>query len=200
MQCLISILGSTNSVGELVSRLSSDVAIVGHSVSSNLMDGVRALVGTAGASAMMIYTSSDLCAVGTVAGPFIFGIGAVAGIFASRITKRMQDTIASTNQVAMERLSNIKTVRMLVSEEKEINTYKDKVNEIWLVSRMQGFLSGTTAGLMQFSVYGTLTAMFFYGGQLISTGALTYGKCLALETSSLPFSYEQFMFVIKIRI
>ena len=50
----------------------------------------------------------------------------------------------------MERLSNIKTVRMMVSEEKEHSSYKDKIKNIWIVCKKDALLRGGVAGAVCF--------------------------------------------------
>lgn len=49
-------------------------------------------------------------------------------------------------QVATERFSNVKTVRMLVAEEKEFAAYKEKMREIWLIARREGLAKGLMYG------------------------------------------------------
>lgn len=43
-----------NKTGELVNRLSNDATIVGHSISMNLSNGLRALFGATGSAVMMV--------------------------------------------------------------------------------------------------------------------------------------------------
>lgn len=59
---------------------------------------------------------------------------------------QMQEAVAATNQVATERLSNIRTVRMLVAEVKELETYKDKIQAIWRISKKEAFAKGLMFG------------------------------------------------------
>lgn len=87
----------------------------------------------------------------------------------------MQDAVAATNQVATERLSNIKTVRMLVSEEKELATYGERIMDIWRISRKEAFAKGLMFGSFQLTGYISLTSILFYGSNLINQGLLSYG-------------------------
>uniref|UniRef100_A0A0N4ZQG9 ATP-binding cassette sub-family B member 10, mitochondrial n=1 Tax=Parastrongyloides trichosuri TaxID=131310 RepID=A0A0N4ZQG9_PARTI len=164
-----------NKVGEIVSRLSSDALITGYSVSMNLSDGARALITMLGSGSLMVYTSPELCKLVSMVIPMILGTFFVFGKLQRRYTKEMQEAVAGANMVATERLSNIRTVRMLAAEEKELNAYKSKINDIWGVAKKEGLAKGGMYGAFQFTGYMSLTTVVFYGSSLISQGLLTYG-------------------------
>lgn len=165
-----------NKVGEIVSRLSTDALIVGYSVSMNLSDGARALLTCLGSGGLMVYTSLAMCKVIVVVVPVIVGTFAVFGKLQRKYTLMMQEAVAGANQVATERLSSVRTVRMLVAEKKELAAYSDKINDIWLISKKEGFAKGCMFGSFQFTGYLALSSILFYGSNLISQGLLTYGE------------------------
>ncbi|CAI4225177.1 unnamed protein product [Auanema sp. JU1783] len=164
-----------NKVGEIVSRLSTDALIVGYSVSMNLSDGARALVTCMGSGGLMVYTSLALCKVMFVVIPVMVGTFAVFGNLQRRYTLKMQEAVAGANEVATERLTNVRTVRMLAAEEKEIQAYGEKIKEVWNISKKEGFARGLMYGSFQFTGYVALSTVLFYGSNLISQGLLTYG-------------------------
>uniref|UniRef100_A0A914HHM6 Uncharacterized protein n=1 Tax=Globodera rostochiensis TaxID=31243 RepID=A0A914HHM6_GLORO len=151
-----------NKVGEIVSRLSSDAFLVGNSVSSNLSEGVRALFTCLGSVGLMIYTSPDLSIMGSVVIPFVVVSIYKFGKLQRLYTLQMQEAVSNTNQLATERLSNVRTVRIFSAEGKELQTYKNKILEIWSISKKEGM----TKGLM-------------FGGVLIAEGTLSYGDLSA---------------------
>ncbi|KAK6024952.1 ABC transporter transmembrane region [Ostertagia ostertagi] len=164
-----------NKVGEIVSRLSTDALIVGYSVSMNLSDGARALLTCLGSGGLMVYTSPALCQVMFVVIPIMVGTFAVFGKLQRKYTLQMQEAVAGANQVATERLSNVRTVRMLVAEKKELGAYADKIYDIWMISRKEGLARGAMYGSFQFTGYIAMSTVLFYGSNLISQGLLTYG-------------------------
>ncbi|KHN76901.1 ATP-binding cassette sub-family B member 10, mitochondrial [Toxocara canis] len=164
-----------NRVGEIVSRLSTDALIVGYSVSLNLSDGARALITAVCSAGLMVYTSPALCKVVVFVIPVLVGTLAVFGRLMRKYTMQMQEAVAGANQVATERLSNVRTVRMLVAEAKELEAYKAKIHDIWVISRKEGLAKGLMFGGFQFTGYVAMTVVLFYGSNLISIGLLTYG-------------------------
>ncbi|TKR57451.1 hypothetical protein L596_030714 [Steinernema carpocapsae] len=161
-----------NKVGELVSRLSTDALIVGYSVSMNLSDGARALLTCLGSGSLMVYTSPALC---TIVIPIIVGTFYVFGKLQRKYTLLMQEAVAGANQVATERLANVRTVRMLVAEQKELAAYASKIDDIWNIAKREGLAKGLMFGGFQFTGYMALTSVLFYGSSLINQGLLTYG-------------------------
>ncbi|GMT12057.1 hypothetical protein PFISCL1PPCAC_3354 [Pristionchus fissidentatus] len=188
-----------NKVGEIVSRLSTDALIVGYSVSMNLSDGARALVTCLGSGSLMVYTSPALCKVMFFVIPIMVGTFAVFGRLQRKYTLEMQDAVAAANQVATERLSSVKTVRMLVAEPKERAAYGSKIQDIWDISKKEGFAKGLMFGSFQFTGYMALSTILFYGSTLISKGLLTYGElssfCLYAVLSAASLSNISGFFV-----
>ncbi|KAL7073600.1 hypothetical protein ACQ4LE_006938 [Meloidogyne hapla] len=164
-----------NKVGEIVSRLSSDAYIVGTALSTNLGDGIRSIFTTFVTAGMMVYTSPDLSLLGLVVIPFIGGSFYVYGKWIGYYAIQMQEAIAGTNQLATERLSNVKTVRVFVAENKELKAYRNKISDIWDISRREGRATGFFVGGFYSIGYGFLSSLLYYGSHLISQGLLTYG-------------------------
>lgn len=63
--------------------------------------------------------------------------------------------------MATERLSNVRTVRMLVAERKELAAYGAKIFDIWMISRKEGFARGAMYGSVGFG--GSFTNSCFLG-------------------------------------
>ncbi|VBB25484.1 unnamed protein product [Acanthocheilonema viteae] len=170
---------SRNKVGEIVSRLSTDALIVGQSVSSNLTVGARAFMSFFGSAAIMVYTSPELSEVVTCLTAAIVTSGYCFGNLQRKYTLQMQEVVAASNEVATEKFSNIITVRTLVSELKECETYKEKIHQLWVVSRREGRAAGCMIALHEIAILASLYTIVSYGGQLMNIGTLTYGDLLA---------------------
>ncbi|VDM07139.1 unnamed protein product [Wuchereria bancrofti] len=170
---------SKNKVGEIVSRLSTDALIVGQSVSSNLTVGARAFMSFFGSAVIMVYTSRELSEVVTCLTAAIITSGYCFGNLQRKYTLQMQEVVAASNEVATEKFSNIVTVRTLVSELKECETYKKRIHQLWVVSRREGRAAGCMIALHEIAILASLYTIVYYGGQLMNIGTLTYGDLLA---------------------
>ncbi|VDM95123.1 unnamed protein product [Thelazia callipaeda] len=176
---------SRNKVGEIVSRLSTDALIVGQSVSSNLTVGARAFMSFFGSAAIMMYTSPELSKVVTCLTAAIVTSGYCFGNLQRKYTLQMQEAVAASNEVqlqflvATEKFSNIMTVRTLVSELRESKTYKEKIHQLWVVSRREGRAAGCMIALHEIAILASLYTIVYSGGKLMDLGTLTYGDLLA---------------------
>uniref|UniRef100_A0A915Q7B1 Uncharacterized protein n=1 Tax=Setaria digitata TaxID=48799 RepID=A0A915Q7B1_9BILA len=162
---------SKNKVGEIVSRLSTDALIVGQSVSSNLTVGARAFMSFFGSAVIMVRFSTIITAIVTS--------GYCFGNLQRKYTLQMQEVVAASNEVATEKFSNIITVRTLVSELKECETYRKRIHQLWVVSRREGRAAGCMIALHEIAILASLYTIVYYGGQLMNMGTLTYGDLLA---------------------
>lgn len=55
---------------------------------------------------------------------------------------KFQDSLAASNQVAEERISNIRTVKAFCQEKKEIFHYGEKMKEVLQLSIKESFMRG----------------------------------------------------------
>lgn len=165
-----------NRTGDLITRLSSDTALVGMSLTQNISDGLRSAIAVSGGVGMMLYTSPQLSLVGLSVVP---PVAVISFAFAGRLRQvaaDVQTQLAQSSAIAEEQLSNIRTVRAFTKESFEMNRYAeglsrllDKVNtETWLRAVFFG-CTGATGNMI-------VLAVLYYGGILMSDGRLTVGN------------------------
>lgn len=165
-----------NRTGDLITRLSSDTALVGMSLTQNISDGLRSAVAVFGGVGMMLYTSPQLSLVGLSVVP---PVAVISFAFARRLRQvaaDVQTRLAESSAIAEEQLSHIRTVRAFTKERFEMNRYAaglssllDKVNT---EARLRAVFFGCTGATGNMIVL----AVLYYGGILMSDGRLTVGN------------------------
>lgn len=165
-----------NRTGDLITRLSSDTALVGMSLTQNISDGLRSAVAVFGGVGMMLYTSPQLSLVGLSVVP---PVAVISFAFARRLRQvaaDVQTRLAESSAIAEEQLSHIRTVRAFTKERFEMNRYAaglsrllDKVNT---ETRLRAVFFGCTGATGNMIVL----AVLYYGGILMSDGRLTVGN------------------------
>ncbi|KAL1437256.1 hypothetical protein MTO96_001329 [Rhipicephalus appendiculatus] len=165
-----------NRTGDLITRLSSDTALVGMSLTQNISDGLRSAVAVFGGVGMMLYTSPQLSLVGLSVVP---PVAIISFAFARRlrhVAADVQTRLAESSAIAEEQLSHIRTVRAFTKESFEMNRYAagltrllDKVNT---ETRLRALFFGCTGATGNMIVL----AVLYYGGILMSDGRLTVGN------------------------
>ena len=78
--------------------------------------------------------SPQLALVGLMIIPPVACLAVVYGKFVRKITKQVQDSLASATHVAEERISNMRTVIAFSQENKELLTYEGKLKDILNIS------------------------------------------------------------------
>lgn len=162
--------------GDLVTRLSSDTALIGMSLTQNISDGLRSSIAVLGGVGMMVYTSSHLALVGLSVVP---PVAAASFVFARRLKQvavDVQSRLAQTSAIAEEQFSNVRTVRSFAKEEYEKSRYTqglhlllDRINTETTLKALFFGCTGATGNMI-------VLAVLYYGGILMSRGELTVGS------------------------
>ncbi|ODQ80408.1 hypothetical protein BABINDRAFT_161354 [Babjeviella inositovora NRRL Y-12698] len=165
----------TNSVGDMISRLSTDSHIVAKAVSQNVSDGLKAaLLGTIGI-AMMVYVSTQLSLMMAIVLPPLALFGAFYGRKVRLLTKQLQEQFGELTKVAEEQLSAAKTIQSFGQERQAVNLYSSEVRRVFNIGLREAKLSGVFFGSTAFLGNATLLALLAYGNGLVSSGAISFG-------------------------
>ncbi|XP_040844000.1 ATP-binding cassette sub-family B member 10, mitochondrial isoform X4 [Ochotona curzoniae] len=87
--------------GELINRLSSDTALLGHSVTENLSDGLRAVAQASFGIGMMFFISPSLATFVLSVVPPISILAVIYGRYLRKLTKVRQDSLAQATQTGL---------------------------------------------------------------------------------------------------
>ncbi|RNA17199.1 ATP-binding cassette sub-family B member mitochondrial [Brachionus plicatilis] len=165
--------------GELVNRLSTDAEVVGLSISQNLSDGLRSAIQVSAGIGMMLYMSPQLSAYGLSIIPAVTVFAIIFGRYIKKISKRVQDVLASATDVAEEKLSNIRTVRAFAQEDKEISSYMKSIHDVLNMKYKEAFANGIFFGTTGLSGNLIILSVLYYGGVCITEQAMTVGDLSA---------------------
>jgi ABC transporter fused permease/ATP-binding protein len=176
--------------GELTNRLSADTTVVQNTATVNVSMFLRFSVTTIGAIAILAWTSWKLTLVMLALVP----IAVVGGLFYGRLVKRLsrevQDALASATEVAEETISGVRTVRAFAREEREVARYSAQVDASYALARKRARVNAIFGAVAAFSAYGAISGVLWYGGILLAEGAMTMGELTSflLYTFTVAFS------------
>uniref|UniRef100_A0A1E1X3S2 ATP-binding cassette sub-family B member 10, mitochondrial n=1 Tax=Amblyomma aureolatum TaxID=187763 RepID=A0A1E1X3S2_9ACAR len=165
-----------NRTGDLITRLSSDTALVGMSLTQNMSDGLRSAVAVLGGVGMMLYTSPQLSLVGLSVVP---PVALISFAFARRLRQvaaDVQTRLAQSSAIAEEQLSNIRTVRAFAKESYEKNRYDEGLSRLLEMVNSETWLKAVFFGCTGATGNMIVLAVLYYGGVLMSDGKLTVGN------------------------
>ncbi|CAN9506953.1 unnamed protein product [Ophioblennius macclurei] len=165
-----------NRTGELINRLSTDTTVVGRSITDNLSDGLRAVAQAAAGVSMMFYVSPSLASFVLLIVPPMALMAVIYGRYLRTISKRTQDALAQTTQLAEERISNVRTVRAFGKELSEVNTYIQKANHVLTLARKEAVLRAGFFGVTGLSGNIMILSVLYKGGLLMASQHMTVGE------------------------
>lgn len=161
--------------GELINRLSADTILVGKAVTDNVSDGLRAVAQSVAGVSMMFYVSPKLASIVLGIVPPVAIAIIMYGRYLRNITKRTQDSLAESTQVAEERISNIRTVRAFGQEMKEIERYKDSVEDVFKLAKKEALARAVFFGFTGLSGNAIMLSVLYSGGMMMTSAQISVG-------------------------
>ncbi|MBG0860683.1 MAG: ATP-binding cassette domain-containing protein, partial [Bacteroidales bacterium] len=162
-------------VGELNSRISSDISILQHSLTETLADLLSQILIITGAITLMMVSSFKLTLFMLSIVPAVALLAFFAGRAIRRYSKKAQSYVAESNTIVEETLQGIQNVKAFTNELFEINRYRDKTNEV----AQAGIKGGKYQAAVSFIVLGfflAMAAVIWRGATLIASGQMEAGQ------------------------
>ncbi len=166
-------------VGELISRLSSDVTVVRTVLTGNIATVLQQALTLVGAVVVMFWLNWRLTLFIIVLMPLVVVVGTILGRAIQRTSARVQDELAGATVVAEEVFQNIREVKSFVRERYEIKRFNSAIDvafqaAVKLLTVRSVF--GPTIGFIAFS---GLALILWFGGREVLDGRLTAGELIA---------------------
>jgi subfamily B ATP-binding cassette protein MsbA len=188
-------------VGELVSRLSSDVTLVRTMLTQTITSLLSAVIGLVGSIVILFTLSPTLLLVVLLLAPALIAVAVVFGRPLQRVSGEVQDTIARSTTTAEEALSGIRVVKSYVREEWELERYDADLRTVVATGSRLALWRALFGALMGLLGFGAVAALLWYTGhQVIDgtlgigtlTGFLLYGVAIGAGLGTIAGLYGQF--------
>ena len=161
--------------GELTSRLASDTAVLQSAVSANISIGLRSAAQIVGGIGFLLWTSPVLTALMLAVVPPIALGGVLYGRKVRKLSRDVQDALASANEVAEEAISGIRTVRSFAAEEAEAVRYASRTRNAYALAKKRVLAGASFMASASFAAFAAAALVFWYGGRLVVRGQMTVG-------------------------
>jgi ABC-type multidrug transport system fused ATPase/permease subunit len=153
----------TRRVGELNSRISSDVTLLQETFTNTLAEFIRQLIIIAGGLTFLMLTSISLTGFMLAILPVMVIIAVVFGRFIRHSSKKVQDQIAFSGTVVEETLQGIFSVKAFASEFLEMKRYREHTNEAARVGILNGRYRAALSSFIIMGIFGALVAVIWRG-------------------------------------
>lgn len=170
---------SGHRIGELSSRLSSDMTQIQETFSFSLLQLVRQSIFLVGSIVLILATSVRLTIPIVVGMPIIVGAAVLIGRRLRKLSTRTQDALAKTSTIVEEALQSISAVKSYVQEGQEINRYTTALSENVRLAIQGARLRAAFVTFIIFVVFGGIAAVILYGARLVESGDLRMGELLS---------------------
>lgn len=165
-------------VGELTSRMTTDVAQVQGIVSVTLAEFLRQLIVLVGGIALIIGMMPRLTMIMLLTFPVVIVIAMIFGRYIRRLSRERQDQLAKTNVVVEETMQNIQTVKAYTNEWFEVQRYLTNLKEAVRISLKAAHFRGLFASFVILAIFGSLFFILWQAVLLVQTGNLATGDLI----------------------
>ncbi len=166
-------------VGELMSRITGDVATLQNLVTNTFVELVFNAVTFVGMFLFILFINWRLTLLIIVVLPVVAWLLVFAGRRLRRAGHRVQERLADLTAVAAEAFSAIRVVRAFATEEQELERFRrgnvENFEALLRAVRIQASLSG----VIEVFLICALAIVFWFGGRSVIDGALSPGELIA---------------------
>jgi len=166
---------SDRRIGELCSRIASDIEILRNIFTTDLAQFLRQIIIIIGGIGLLSITSIKLTLFMLCTLPVIVIVAVIFGRKLRTYAKEVQDVVAKSNTIVEETLQAISTVKSFTNELFEINRYNKKTDKIAQLSIELGKIRALFASFIIFGIFGSIVAVIWYGTILIQDNLMSIG-------------------------
>lgn len=163
-------------VGELNSRISSDISLLQETLTTTLAEFIRQIIIITGGITLLAITSLKLTLFMLAILPVMMILAVFFGKFIRRFSKQVQAEVAKSNTIVEETLQGIQIVKTFTNEAHEIARYKLRTSEIASIGMKGGTYRGAFSAFMIFGLFGAMVAVIWKGSSLMASGMIDAGE------------------------
>ena len=167
---------SKRRVGELNSRIASDISLLQETFTTDLAEFLRQVLIVIGGIVFLSLTSIKLTMFMLAIIPAMMLAAVFFGKYIKRFSKQVQEKVAESNTIVEETLQGISNVKAFTNEFFEISRYTKKTNKVMSIAKKGGQYRGAFASFIIFCLFGSIVAVIWYGVIMINANELSIGE------------------------
>jgi ABC-type multidrug transport system fused ATPase/permease subunit len=166
----------TRRVGEITSRITSDVSYIQDGFSITLAELFRQVTTLLVGIGFIMFISVKLSLFMLATFPVLVILAMVFGKRLKKLSRKTQDELAVTNVIVEETLQAIQVVKAFTNELFEINRYRQALNRSVKTAITTSFYRGAFISFIIIGLFGGIILVIWYGATLVQRGDLTFGQ------------------------
>ena len=170
---------SQKRVGELNSRISSDITQIQDTLTSTIAEFLRQFILIIGGVALLASESFKLTLLMLSVVPLVAVAAVIFGRFIRKYSKKVQDQVAESQVIVEETMQGISIVKAFANEWYEIARYDGKIKEVVKLAIKGGKYRGYFASFIIFCLFGAIVAVVWFGVRLSISGEMSVGQLIS---------------------
>ncbi|MBQ3645035.1 MAG: ABC transporter ATP-binding protein [Synergistaceae bacterium] len=166
-------------IGELMSRITGDAAILQNIVTGTFIDLMFNIVTFVGMFAFILYINWKLTCLIILILPVIAFMLSSASEKLRKAGHSVQEHLADITATAQEAFSAIRVVRAFATEDEELERFTTANKENYDALLHSVSVQGIFAGIIEVFLIFALSVVFWFGGQNVINGTLTPGELIS---------------------
>lgn len=159
-----------NKVGELTSRIASDITQIQEVLRTTIAEFFRQIVIIAGSVALIFYMSWKLALIMLATVPVMAIVAVFFGRFIRKLSKEAQNQTATSTTIIEEALTGISNIKAFTNEVFTLNKFRKSVDDIRDLNVKSGLWRGAFVSFIIFCMFGAIV-FIIWKGLLMTQGA-----------------------------
>ena len=169
----------TARTGDILSRLTADIAVLQALIGSAVSQGIRNALMCIGAFAMLMITSAKLAGIIAIVLPLVIGPLILFGRREKRLSRASQDRVADLGAYAEETINGLRSVQAFTHEPVDRKRFAAEVERSFATALRRVLTRATLILVVIFLGFGAVTFSLWVGGQDVIAGRMTGGELSA---------------------
>ena len=165
-------------VGELTSRISSDISQLQDVLTLTVAELFRQIGTLTIGTAIIFYVSWKLTFFMLATFPVIIVAAMFFGRFIRKLSKQAQDLLAEANVIVEETLQSVNVVKAFTNEGLEINRYGTALQRVVGTALRAAKFRGVFVSFVIFALFGGIIGVVWYGGSLVMANEMPFADLL----------------------
>jgi ATP-binding cassette subfamily B protein len=162
--------------GEVLSRLTSDTAVVQAVISASLSQALRNVLLLIGGLALLLVTNPKLTGLVLIVVPLVIVPIVAIGRRVRRLSRMTQDRIGGLGSHGEETLNAVRTVQAFVQEERERRHFGALAEAAFGAAAQRALARAALAGAVICLVFGAVVVVLWIGGLDVVAGRISGGE------------------------
>lgn len=162
-------------IGELTSRVTTDVEQLQSAFSITLAEFIRQLVILISGVAIIAWLTPKLSLIMLLTFPVVVVIAFVFGRYIRQISKKRQDLLADTNTIVEETFQSFSVVKSFANEWFEMMRYGKSVDSVVKISLRFAKIRGLFFIFIISVLFGTIFFILWRGAKMVESGEIAVG-------------------------